>query len=310
MFDKNWFLKNQKLLLWLANIRYGKDILGHGLDKVDLILPNAVFQRLDKNTYKAEFRTHNKYSKRLFYEYKPIWKVFHWFDERVANIYIPRLNLGFDTLIAQPVAGANSPIDGTVLHTQANQTFDVLREAAGSAAATSDATPKVAQLVASTVADTYNTLLRSIFCFNTSSLGGGATISVAVFSLEGAGGDASLGATTYDVVSAAPAATNNLVAGDYDSLGTTVFGDFGTTITSGSYEDVTLDANGIANINKTDISKFGVRLGWDTDDSFGGTWVSAAETYETADFADQTGTSSDPKLTVTFTLAGSYAFFM
>src|SRR3990167_10930400 len=101
MFNEQWFLKNQRLLKLLANTKYGRDILGHSLNKVDLILQNAVFQKSGKEI-KAEFRTHDKYAKRLFYEYRTIWKAFHWFDMNVANIYIPKLNLGFDTLTVYP----------------------------------------------------------------------------------------------------------------------------------------------------------------------------------------------------------------
>lgn len=70
----------------------------------------------------------------------------------------------------------------------------------------------------------------------------------------------------------------------------------------GGYNNFTLDANGIANVSLTGISKFWTRLNWDTDNSFGGTWSSNKSSYYNSYLADQTGTSNDPKLTITYTL--------
>lgn len=310
MFDKKWFLKNQKLIRWFANTNYGRGVLGHDLDKVDLILPNAVFQKLG-NKYKAEFRTHNKYSKRLFYTYKPVWKAFHWFDMNMANVYVPKLNLGFDTLTAYPAAGTNAPIDGRVLRGSVNETFSTIRAGAGTGTADSDASAAFARLEASATTDQYGGLVRSILCFDTSSLGDTATISAAVFSLKGSAKNNALGATSIDIVASTPASTSSLTNSDYGQLGTTVFASIAyASYSTSAYNDFTLDANGRANIDKTtsNNTKFGGRVAWDTSNSFGGTWASSARSGFDGNYADATGTSTDPKLVVTYTVpAGFFA---
>jgi len=97
------------------------------------------------------------------------------------------------------------------------------------------------------------------------------------------------------------------VAADYAlaNFGSTRFVDSDiliSGITTGAYNDFTLNASGIANIAKTGISKFGYRHAVDIDNS-APTWGSGADSYFTASFSD-TG-SNQPKLDVTFTRAGN-----
>lgn len=76
----------------------------------------------------------------------------------------------------------------------------------------------------------------------------------------------------------------------------TVYGSiaYGSWSTSG-YNSIALAA---AAITKAGITALGGRLSWDTDGSFGGTWANAAEVYVASYYADQTGTTNDPRLTV------------
>jgi hypothetical protein len=48
----------------------------------------------------TDFRTHNKFSKRLFYAFYPVWWLAHQWDTLFANQWQPAWNLGFDTLTA------------------------------------------------------------------------------------------------------------------------------------------------------------------------------------------------------------------
>lgn len=309
IFDKTWFLKHQTLLKWFANTKYGKGLLGHGLDRVDLILPNAVVRK-NRTSYIAEFRTHDKYAKRLYYEFKPIWKAFHWFDMNVANIYVPKLNLGFDSLTAYPAAGSVEPVDGRAIRGSVDETFTTIRNGAGNSSADGNAIENYGSLTATTTSNQYSFMFRCIFCFDTSSIGGGATINSATLSLFGTDKSNGLGSPTLDIVSSTPASTSTLASSDYGNLGTTVFSDIAyASFSTSAYNDFSLNASGLSNISKTSISKFGTRTGWDTDNSFGGSWSSGAVTKLTGYMADQTGTSNDPKLTVTYTLPGGF-FYM
>lgn len=105
MFNKSWFLKHQKLLLWFANTFIGRWILcingnrsSVGKNRILKIEPNAITWKL-KETKKrihlqTEFRTHDKFSKRIKYAFYPLWLIIHTWDTLFANNYQPDWNLG------------------------------------------------------------------------------------------------------------------------------------------------------------------------------------------------------------------------
>lgn len=318
-FDKQWFKNHQRTLLWLCNTPVISAVFRRilcingerssvGKRKIARILPNEItWATGKKNEYQSEYRTHDKYAKRLYYAFKPLWYAIHYWDILVANPVKPAWNLGFDSLTAYPAAGSNSPVDGRVFRSVTAETFSTIRAGAGTGASDTDSDDRMAQLAShASTSNNYYVLVRSIFCFDSSSLTASANISNDVFSLYGNDKTNGNGSTTADVVAATPAATNTLATSDYAQLGTTVFAskayvDWSTA----GYNDFTLDANGINNTNKTGVSKFGFRLGWDTLNSFDGSWVGSAETRFGGKFADQTGTSNDPKLVVTYTLGSN-----
>ena len=300
MFDKRFFIDNQRFLLFFANTQYGKSILGHGLDHIDLILPNAVFQKLDKNTYKAEFRTHDKYSKRLFCEYKPIWKAFHWFDMVVANVFIPRLNLGFDSLEVNPNADPESTsVDGRAFRDAVDEAWATIHDSTGTGAQDSGGQIQHIYLRSSTTSNQWGNLYRSFYLFDTSPLSAGASISAATLSVWVASVTSQFGGA-MGIVTTNPASNTALAAGDYTTFGSvrqasdiTI-----TSLTTSSYNDWALNATGLGNISKTSITKFGSRTSFDIDNS-PPAWASAQDSGVTADYAEGT---NDPKLVVTYTV--------
>lgn len=315
IFNRQWFLDNQKLLRWFANTHYGKDLLGHGLDRVDLILPNAVIKKESK-TYTAEFRTHDKYAKRLFYEFQPVWKAFHWFDMNVANVYVPKLNLGFDTLTVYPDANTETTsVDGYALRGGVDQTFTNIRAGAGTSASDTGTNSDDLFLVGSTTSNQYQTLVRAFYLFDTSSLTSPAEISSAVFSTYGTATNTKanvIGSPSFHLTSSTPASNTAIVAADYAQVGSTSFGSVAyASFGASQYNDITLNASGITNISKTGVSKFAGRLSWDMlNDTTGLSWVSASSSGFRMTMVDTAGTSQDPKLVVTYTLprAGHFHF--
>ena len=298
MFDKYWFLKHQKILLKFANFWMGKKILCIKSNKqIIQILPNSITWKQRKQ-FVTEFRTHDKYAKRLYYAFKPFWYLLHYWDILFANTFKPSWNLGFDTLTAFPAAGANSPVDGYVGNDDA--VYATCHDAAtgvGVSATTADDNVAWHRLLV-----TY-TIQRGIFLFDTSSLGLNTTISAAVFSIYGTGSTDTADNENAVCVSSSPAANDALTTADYDQLGTTSFG----TVDIGSwsavaYNDFTLNANGIANISKTSISKFGTRTSGDIANSAPTNNGNRAQGY----FADQAGTANDPKLVVTYQRHGGF----
>jgi len=312
MFNKQWFKSHQKLILLFANTFIGRWILcingqksSVGKNKIIGIIPNTIFWAGEKeNQYVAEFRTHDKFSKRIFYAFLPIWKLAHAWDMLFANPFVPRWNLGFDTLTAYPVAGANSPVDGAIGRVGVDQTFANILSGAGNASQTTSTTDSL-DVTASTTTNQFARNKRMIFTFDTSLLTTAATISLTVLSLYVTSKSQGLGSNGFSlvVVGATPAATNTLADADYAQLGITLF-DFKNypDVTTSAYNDFTFNATGIATINKTGISKLGVVNGWDYNNGFTGGWSSGlASSYE-IEFADNAG--NKPKLVVTFTLPG------
>lgn len=309
MFDKNWFLKHQKLLLWFANSWIGRKILCIDGNKSSVsnrkiihIESNAIWWRKGRKVT-AEFRTHDKFAKRLYYAFKPFWYLIHTWDILFANTFNPKWNLGFDELTVYPVAGANSPVDGQVWRQPggAGEVFSTIRTGAGTNVNVTNSSEQACGLNATTTTDQYGVLTRGIFCFDTSSIPDLATGVTGIISFFGTAKNTGLGSPDFHVSGATPANTNDLVASDYGQLQITSFGSIANASWSTTaYNDVDMNASGDSNISLTGISKFGTQTSWDINTSFTGTWASDAVTSFNINYADATGISNDPKLVITY----------
>lgn len=141
---------------------------------------------------------------------------------------------------------------------------------------------------------------RGFYTFDTSTIGTD-TISSATFSLYVTAVKNNHTNTSKDIalVSASPASNNDLVANDFDNVGST---EFATRValasaTTSAYNDWALNASGISNVNKTGISGFATRTSWDIDNTEPSPQNNTGSGLTTS-FADETGTSQDPKLVV------------
>ena len=105
------------------------------------------------------------------------------------------------------------------------------------------------------------------------------------------------------LIEANPASTSSFAVGDYDNFGTTELAsrfDI-TSFVSEQYNDFSLNASGISNINKTGISKFGFKESNDFDDTEPSPLGdSRIDIY----YKDEAGTSKDPKLVVEHSAPG------
>jgi hypothetical protein len=125
------------------------------------------------------------------------------------------------------------------------------------------------------------------------------------------GGD-SLGiAPDLNIYSSNPASNTALVAGDFDSLGTTAFCDTPILFTNWGtgYNDFALNASGLAAISKTGVSKFGLRnANYDVADELDPnnhdpSW-SSDTTSAVSPWYSEKGEGYQPKLVVTYTTSG------
>ncbi len=160
----------------------------------------------------------------------------------------------------------------------------------------------------------WDRMYRLVFGFNTgSSIPAGANISLAVFSLAGRGvANKSQWAQTVKIDRNPPATATALVAGDYNVTGWTGTSLSDTTITdstfdstTGTYNNWTLNASGIAQIALgSGITWLGARFSSDFN-NIEPTWVNAQKSEIYFYMADQAGTTTDPKLVITYTAGGA-----
>ena len=154
----------------------------------------------------------------------------------------------------------------------------------------------------------YNgTVFRTFLLFDTSTLTTAATISSATLSLyvltvtniNPGSGDA------LSVITTTPASNTAIVTGDWGNVGTTLqaTGVSLSTLTTNTYNAITLNSTGLGNISKTSITKFGLRTAEDISNTLP---VDGSQNDVTYSSADNTGTTQDPKLDVTYT-TGSFS---
>lgn len=206
-------------------------------------------------------------------------------------------------------------VDGTLIRNiTPTEAFATIRSGNGTSASDSGAAEAAADLFAgSGAANTYQSLYRGIFFFDTSSIPDTDVISAATISIcsrstkiDGLGGNGAVGIT-----SGTAASNTALAASDFqnNTSGTRYADtdiDVGSWAADSTYNNWTLNATGIAAITPTGISKFASKLGFDIDNTTTGlTWASSGEILARDYSADQAGTSCDPKLVITHAAAAS-----
>lgn len=307
VFDEKWFKKYQRILLLIINTSLGRSFFcingkrsSVGNNKIIRIDPSVIFWKNEKE-YIAEFRSNNKFARRLYYGLKPLWHLIHFWDMNFAKKVSYSLNLGFDTLTQYPDA---SYVDGRVGRGGVDESFASIKGGVGNSSSVQPANLTAVGLTASGVLNQFTNLFRYITQFNTASLLSNCTVTAVVHSMWGFGAaQIGLGANQMDICSSTPASLTTIATTDYPNLGSTSFGNITTGAwANGSYNDITVNASGIANINKGGVTKFGLRLDWDLQGSFTGVWGFAAETSFPTYGSGQGGTANDPKLLVTFSL--------
>lgn len=314
-FNEKWFDKNQKVLLWLLNSKLTKRwfrwilrIRKHdvGYDKIiTSLLPNSytVFEKFigEQVLLTTDFRTHPKYGKRIYYAFKPLWWCIHAWDEVFADRYMPQWSYGFDTLTAYPDANPETTtVDGR-FYTYTLSTWQLTHDASASDGADDNLASAQSLYAKDNDTGPSRQINRAMYLFDTSALPDGASVSAATLSIyEIAAGNQSdaLGQDIH-ICSSTPASNTALTTADFDQFGSTSFGskDQGTWADD-AYNEISLNATGLAAISKTGITKFGMRYSSDINNSRPG--PSTNYSYITNYFADQTGTTNDPKLVVTY----------
>lgn len=202
-------------------------------------------------------------------------------------------------------------VDGRTARYLNDEAFTTLRNGAGEFNDSTNLDQAVGKLDSTATTDQYSRLDRIIHLFDTSAIPDTDTISAVIYSIFGSNAVSAktntfVGYTpSFHVCSSNPATNTALVNADYNLavFGTTSFGSITYANWSAlAYNDITLDANGRANVSKTDVSKFGFRNDADMNNS-PPTWGASKVMQIGGFYADQTGTDKDPKLVVTHAAA-------
>ncbi len=164
-----------------------------------------------------------------------------------------------------------SSIDGIVREDN-EVDWQTIRSATGNSYS-SDTTHIYISVVTGDIEDKWLLFQRGIILFDTSSIPDDHIIDSAVFSIYGNYKDNDLSLSDNSgaicLTSSNPASNTSLQFSDYSTIGTT---EFATRIGYSSfkiddYNDFLLNNDGIKQIDKTGVSKFGLRLGCDLDDN-------------------------------------------
>lgn len=194
-----------------------------------------------------------------------------------------------------------SSVDGQAhRYYDAGESFSIIRAGVGTDAFPSGAGMEI-KVRTNTATDKFDRLSRGFILFDTSALPDNAVITNAVLSVAGDNkNNYFVEPVSIALVSSNPNSNTNLIAGDYQTIGSVRFSDdiAFDDILIGSYNDFVLNSSGISAIDKEGISKFGLRSDWDLDNT-PPAWVSATEMNIIMKTAES---GTKPKLVVDYTI--------
>lgn len=305
-----WFIKNQKLLLAMANTKFGRELLliPEDYPRIVLFKKNCVHWYNDNGTFGADFRIGAKWANVIrirwkeFNSYARYFQSYNPYEYKLSPATRNMLALTAATLTVYPDPNAETTsVDGRT-NNEINGTYATAHDAASSSGA-GDTNLYLDIWNSHDASSNYN-VVRSMMLYDTSSLTASATISSAVCTLTGysAGFIVETGGTdSLTIVTTTPASNTAVTTADFDQYGTTLQA---TAVAFSSLSDtgannITLNATGLSNISKTSITKFGIRTQKDVDNTDAAGNGDVYAFFKSADTADVT---SDPKLVVTYTL--------
>ena len=305
--DDIWFKSHQALLLRVLETEDGRDLLCIPKDfpVITEIGEHYIKGTLDEDNDIYNFHTADKFANVIRHRWKE-------FGEYARKYYdngdLTNIHLDGEQLLAattytfypQPHPETVT-VDGYAFHFESNASWASVIAGAGVNYNDNAATGWAVRGVNATTTDKYTTLLRSAFLFNTAPLGVEVEIASAKFSVDGISKVDQPSATPNIAVYASnPASNTAIVAGDFDSFGSTILSDIVTYagFNDSGKNDFNLNAAGIAAINGGGISKLGLRNEEYDVGAVAPPWTSGSEWALSIKYAETTGTSEDPVLEI------------
>lgn len=318
----NFFVINwseyKDFVLWFINHRnYFVRMFGRHKFRIDQdkeakgkaikdIFPNHYDIENPDGSITSVFRTHQKYAKRLYYGFYPVWCTLHFFDWIIQKTVSPQFSFGYDTLTIYPNANPETvSVDGTVYRYGSNETWSSIRDGGGTGASDSINT-FYSLLQTGTTTSRYASISRGILLFDTSALTSEANISQNVVSIYATAIDVEISGWYSHIAGSNPQSNTALAPSDYSNIYRTSFSSIiHSSISSVAYTNFTENGSGISAVSKTSVSKRSVQISWDIENS-APTWGSNKYTGLTAYSVDYTGTANDPKMVTTYTIPATF----
>lgn len=201
--------------------------------------------------------------------------------------------------------------DARVYRQGVTESYDTIKVGAGNAVTATATTDASAQILCSATSNKFDTLSRGVFSFDTSSIGFGVSVTSATLSIFG-----SSKADSLDLGVSQPWRYPNYVITGVvmGNAGTPAMSDFQAVLginfnatalsynalSVTAYNDIPLNEFGMTSIKMNGISQFATRWDWDLY-NFGGIWTAGSgQVYIITYFADNAGTTNDPKLVINY----------
>lgn len=196
-----------------------------------------------------------------------------------------------------PSTGATT-VDGRAYRDVAGESWATIRSGAGNGHEDTTAEGRAAVIQAAGSSNLYVQLSKAIFHFNTEPTPDGDDVSSVVLSFY-VTEKSNAFATAITLTDASTAANNDIADSDYGNVGTTAYSSAVNidSISTGAYNNWTCNATCIAAINKTGVTKIGMRVELDRANTTP-TWTADGVSRINGRFADTADITSDPILTL------------
>ncbi len=312
--DENiWFEINQEMLLWIANTKEGRDLLtiNQSFPKINFIRKNVISSTLDSNKRISEFRVGSKYANLIrsrWNEYKKLEQAYYQqfrllpFVKPKVQSLLDRIEIAATTTTVYPDPDPETTtVDGETCRDSVTEALGTIRTGNGNFARPTG-NGNCGRLRGDPGGN-YTNLCRGHFLFDTSSIADTDEITSSTFSIwiTSIGGAASWADTYgFGLVSTNPASNTDLVAADHQTVGSTKYASdiVQSNVNTGAYTDFAFNATGISNTSKTGITKVSTRSTPELNNSEPSPDNGTQELNPNCYYAEQTGTSNDPKLVV------------
>ena len=316
----SWFDKYQELLVDLANTDYGRDLLC--IDKlpypVTSMLKNVVVFDIGRDALGScigDFRVGCKWGNVIRYRWLEVKKALDQMNMR-RLLSLPRhlilpdgrkipVSRGAASLTEYPDAHPESDtVDGFYGREVVVETFATIRGGAGAAARDAGATSLLGRILGAGTTDRWAQLHHGVFGFDTSIIGTD-TADSGTFSVYGQSVVDNLD-QGMGLMLATLASHTAVAASDWANRDTTAQSD--TSIDMGSfstsaYNDYALNSTGLGNVATGGVTEYTTSVSADIGSGTEPTWGSGTNAEVVGYFAEQSGTSNDPKLVIEYSSA-------